>query len=193
MAARGVPPMWNTYIAVDDVDAATERAKGAGGQVLMAPFDIMDAGRMAFVMDPTGAAVGLWQAKRHIGATLVNEHGTLIWNELITDNADAATAFYQAVVGLTTEAMDMGGSSYTVLKAGEEMVGGTQAPPMEGIPNHWHVYFAVDNLDAALAKASELGGTVAVPPFDTPIGPMAVLTDPQGAMFSLFAPTGEVR
>ena len=55
MAAQGAPPMWNTYIAVDDVDAADERAKAAGGQVLMEPFDVMDAGRMSFVMDPTGA------------------------------------------------------------------------------------------------------------------------------------------
>ena len=191
MAAQGAPPMWNTYIAVTDVDAAAERAKAAGGQVLMPPFDVMEAGRMTFVMDPTGAAVGLWQANKHIGATLVNEPGTLIWNELITDNAEAAAAFYGAVVGLTADAMDMDGSPYTVWKAGDDMVGGTMAPPMEGVPNHWHVYFAVENINDAVAKATKLGATVVAGPFETPIGPMAALSDPQGAMFSLFAPIGD--
>jgi hypothetical protein len=190
---EGAPPRWNTYLAVEDVDAAAERATAAGGQVLMAPFDVMDAGRMAAVMDPTGAAVLVWQAKEHFGAGLVNEPGTLIWNELITDNAEAAAAFYGAVVGLTTESMDMDGNPYTVLKAGDAMVGGSQPPPMEGVPNHWHVYFAVENIDAALAKAGELGATVVAGPFETPIGPMAALSDPQGAMFSLFAPTGEAQ
>jgi len=73
--------------------------------------------------------------------------------------------------------------------AGKE-VGGTTPPMMEGVPNHWHVYFAVADTDASAAKVTELGGSVMVPPFDTPIGKMAVVTDPQGAVFSLFqAPT----
>src|ERR1700690_649940 len=62
MAAAGVPPMWNTYLAVDSADDAAAKVEAAGGQVAMAPFDVMDAGRMAFVLDPGGAAVGLWQA-----------------------------------------------------------------------------------------------------------------------------------
>ena len=100
-APEGRPPMWNTYIAVDDVDAAVDNVGPAGGQVLMAPVDIGEAGRMAFVADPTGPAVGLWQANRHIGATLVGEPGAPIWNELITDKPESALAFYEAVVGLT--------------------------------------------------------------------------------------------
>ncbi|HLN05429.1 MAG TPA: VOC family protein [Acidimicrobiales bacterium] len=193
MIAGGAPPMWNTYIAVDDVDAATERAQAAGGQVLMQPFDVMEAGRMSFVADPTGAAVGLWQAKGHIGATIVNEHGACIWNELLTDDGEAATAFYTAVVGLIPEPMDMAGDSYTVLKVGDRMVGGTMAPPMEGIPNHWHVYFAVDDIDEAVAKALELGASVLNGPFETPVGRMAALSDPQGAMFSLHQSSGEAE
>ena len=89
MAAAGAPPMWNTYLAVDSVDDATAKVEAAGGKVAMAPFDIMDAGRMAFVMDPAGAPVALWQANQHIGATLVNEPGTLSWNELITADPGA--------------------------------------------------------------------------------------------------------
>ena len=191
MAAQGVPPFWNTYLAVDDVDAVTAAARGAGGQVMMEPFDVMEAGRMSVVVDPSGAMVNLWQAGEHIGATLVNEPGTLIWNELLTDNGEAAYAFYGDVLGLTTEVSDMGGNPYTLFKAGGEMVGGSMPPPMEGILNHWHVYFAVEAMDAALEKARQLGAKIVNGPMPTPIGPMATLSDPQGAIFSLFEPSGE--
>ena len=187
MASAGVPPMWNTYLAVDSVDDAVAKVEPAGGKVAMAPFDVMDAGRMAFVMDPSGAPVALWQAGQHIGAGLVNEPGTMVWNELITTDEGAA-AFYQTVVGLTTSTMDMGIGPYTLFEAAGQMVGGTTAPQMPGVPNHWHVYFAVDDADATAAKAGELGGSVVVPPFDTPVGRIAVLADPQGAVFSILKP-----
>ena len=185
MAAAGAPPMWNTYLAVDSADEATAKVEAAGGKVGMTPFDIMDAGRMSFVIDPSGAPVALWQANQHIGATLVNEPGAISWNELVTTDPDV-TKFYSDVIGLTAETMDMGGQPYTVFKAGEAMVGGSMAPQMPGVPNHWHVYFGTDDADATAAKATELGGSVIVPPFDTPVGRMAVLSDPQGAVFSLF-------
>jgi hypothetical protein len=190
LAARGVPPFWNTYIAVDDVDAATAAVKGAGGQVAMEPFDVMDAGRMSAVTDPGGATACLWQAKEHIGARLVNEPGALIWNELITDEPDASFAFYHEVLGLDSELSDMGGNPYTLLKVGDDMVAGSMPPPMEGVANHWHVYFAVEDLDASLEQARGLGAGVIAGPISTPIGSMATLSDPQGALFSLFQPTG---
>ena len=185
MAAAGAPPMWNTYLAVDSVDEATAKVEAAGGKVAMAPFDVVDAGRMSFVMDPSGAAVALWQAGQHIGSGLVNEPGTVIWNELITDDP-AAVSFYEQVLGLTAATADMGGNKYTLLQVGGKEVAGTTQPQMEGVPNHWHVYFAVTDADATAARITELGGSVMVPPFDTPIGKMAVVTDPQGAVFSLF-------
>jgi predicted enzyme related to lactoylglutathione lyase len=185
MAAAGAPPMWNTYLAVDSADEATAKVEAAGGKVGMAPFDVMDAGRMSFVLDPSGAAVALWQANQHIGATLVNEPGTINWNELITDDP-SVLKFYSDVLGLSTESMDMGeGQPYTVFKAGEAMVGGLTPPQMPGVPSHWHVYFGTDDADATAAKATELGGSVIVPPFDTPVGRIAVLSDPQGAIFSV--------
>jgi predicted enzyme related to lactoylglutathione lyase len=187
MAAAGAPPMWNTYIAVDDVDAAAAKVEAAGGQVAMQPSDIMDAGRMAFVMDPCGAGVALWQAGNHIGATLVNEPGTVTWNELITSDP-AVTKFYEQVLGMTTSTMDMGQGEYTLFHAGGQMVGGSTPPQMEGIPNHWHTYFAVDDADATAGKATELGGGVLVAPFDTPVGRMAVVCDPQGATFTVMKP-----
>ena len=191
MAAQGVPPMWNTYIAVDSVDDCVAKVGAAGGQIAMPAFDIMDAGRMAFVLDPGGAAVGLWQAGGHIGASRVNEPGTVIWNELITADPAGSTGFYQQVVGMTTSDMEMEGQKYTVFETGEAQVGGTTPPQMPGTPNHWHVYFATADADATAARATELGGSVLVPPFDTPVGRIAVLRDPQGAAFSVLQPAGE--
>jgi len=185
LKAAGAPAMWNTYLAVDSVDDATAKVAAAGGTVAMEPFDVMDAGRMSFVMDPSGAAVALWQAKQHIGAGLVNEPGTVIWNELITDNPDAV-GFYEQVLGVTTSTADMGENKYTMFEVGGQQVGGTMPPQMAGVPNHWHVYFAVADADATVAKIKQLGGSVVVEPFDTPIGKMAVVADPQGAVFSLF-------
>jgi|SRR5579859_6667976 len=185
LAAAGAPPMWNTYLAVDSVDEAAAKVAPAGGTVAMEPFDVMDAGRMAFVMDPSGAAVAFWQAGSHIGAGLVNEPGTVVWNELITDSP-AAVTFYEQVLGLGTATAEMDGDKYTMFQVGGKEVGGTTPPQMAGVPNHWHVYFAVEDADATAAKIRELGGSVMVEPFDTPIGKMAVVTDPQGAAFSIF-------
>jgi uncharacterized protein len=190
MAAAGAGAVWNTYLAVDNADDATARVQAAGGQVAMAPFDIPGgAGRMAFVLDPSGAPVAFWQAGTHIGATLVNEPGTVLWNELVTTDL-SATAFYQAVLGMTATAMDMGDTKYTVFQVGDAQVGGAAEPPMPGIPNHWHVYFAVGDADASAAKITELGGEILVPPFDIPVGRIAVARDPQGAMFSIIKSAG---
>ena len=124
-APPGVPPIWNTYLAVDDVDAAAEKAAPAGGQLLMPPADVGDAGRMAFVADPTGAVVGLWQANRHIGATLVGDTGAVVWTELSTDKPQSALAFYETVVGLAHAAVAMApGLNYILFKVGGNEVGG---------------------------------------------------------------------
>ena len=115
----------------------------------------------------------------------MNEPGTVVWNELITDNP-AALPFYEQVLGLTTTTTEMGEDKYTMFQVGGKEVGGTMPPQTAGMPNHWHVYFAVADADAAAAKIRELGGSVMAGPFDTPIGKMAVVTDPQGAAFSIF-------
>lgn len=193
MAAAGAPPMWNTYIAVDSADEAAAKVTAAGGQLAMPVFDVMEAGRMAFALDPGGAAVGLWQANQHIGATRVNEPGTVSWNELITADPGASLGFYQQVLGMNASEQDMGdGNKYTVFEATDgRQVGGTTPPYAPGTPNHWHVYFATADADATAAKAAEQGGTVLVPAFDTPVGRIAVLQDPQGAVFSIIKLSGE--
>jgi predicted enzyme related to lactoylglutathione lyase len=188
LAAAGAPPMWNTYLAVDSADDAVSKVEAAGGQVAMAPFDVMDAGRMAFILDPAGAAVAFWQARNHNGASLVNEPGTVIWNELVAADPPAAARFYEQVLGLSAETVNMGEGEYTMFQAAGRPVGGTTKPQAEGVPGHWHVYFAAAGADVTAAKAGELGGAVLVQPFDTAAGRMAVLRDPQGATFSIIQP-----
>src|SRR5262245_53617224 len=98
---EGGPPAatWNTYIWVDSADDTTAKAQAAGGAVLMEPFDVMDAGRMAVLGDPEGAVFMVWQARTNKGAHVVNEHGALNFNGLATRNVEAAKEFYGAVFG----------------------------------------------------------------------------------------------
>jgi predicted enzyme related to lactoylglutathione lyase len=195
-ALQGAPPAWNTYVAVDSADAAAETAHAAGGNVLLAPFDVFDAGRTAVLQDPAGAVVSVWQAGRHRGAGVVNEPGTLVWNELSTRDVEGSQAFYAAVFGWRSLAMEFEGARYyTWHLAGEgelepqSAVGGMM--PMDGdmwpsdLPASWSTCFAVENADASVATATELGAFVTIAPFDTPAGRIAVLADPVGAVVSL--------
>jgi hypothetical protein len=156
----------------------------------MPPFDVMDAGRMTVVADPGGAIIGIWQPNRHRGAELANEPGTWSWNELATRDMEAAAKFYNAVFGWETETHEFGEGSYTEFKLdGKSIAGGMEMGdrfPSE-VPPHWTVYFAVEDTDATLEKAKELGGSVSFDPMDSPAGRFAGLADPQGARFSVIA------
>lgn len=174
------PPMWNTYIASDGVDATAAKISAAGGTLLTEPFDVMGAGRMAFAIDPTGGSFGVWQAGQHIGAQLVNEPVALVWNELHTPDRAAANAFYSAVFGWTQEPFGEPAMSYDVQKVGDQMVGGIfQSDGEFG----WQVYFAVPDADATAAKTVELGGEVVSEPAEMPYGRDTVLRDPDGVLF----------
>lgn len=190
--AEGQPAMWTTYVSTDDAESVAAKVRDAGGQVVMEPFDVLGVGRMAVFVDPGGAYFSVWQPQTHHGADVVNEPGALSWNELATRDIDAAKAFYGAVFGWEGETNAYGETSYTEWKLGGRSVGGMIAMneqwPAE-VPPHWMVYFAVEDADAAVARAEELGGRVAVPPTDTPAGRFAVLNDPHGAVFSVIALT----
>jgi uncharacterized protein len=208
---EGAPPMamWNTYVWVESADDAAAKAKDAGGGVAMEPFDVMDAGRMAVLMDPEGAAICAWQAKEHKGARVVNEHGSLNFNGLETRDPEGAKAFYGAVFGWTTLALGPGVEMWTLPGYGDYLerdnpglrkqiadVGGPPgfedvvasivpiADDEPDIPSHWSVTFAVDDADEIASKATELGGKVVMPPFDAPWVRSTVIADPQGATFT---------
>ena len=187
---EGQPAMWTTYVSTDDADAVVARVREAGGQVVMDPFDVLGAGRMAVFADTAGAFISVWQPQTHHGADVVNEPGSFCWNELATRDIDVAKRFYEAVFDWRGETNAYGDSSYTEWQLGGRTIGGMiqmneQWP--QDVPPHWMVYFAVEDVDASAAKAEELGGKIAVPPTDTPAGRFAVLNDPHGAVFSIIA------
>ena len=185
---EGQPSAWVSYISVDDADATVGQAKKSGAMVFVEPMDVGDIGRMAVFADPTGAAIGIWQPKSFKGAELANEPGTFAWNELNTRDVTAAKAFYTQVFGWEANDLDMGGMSYTEWKVGEKSVAGMMTMPdmvPAEVPAHWLVYFGVDDTDASVSKATELGATTVVPPTDIPPGRFAVLSDPDGATFAV--------
>jgi uncharacterized protein len=214
---EAAPPvaMWNTYIWVDSADDTASKVRDAGGGVLMEPFDVMDAGRMAVFTDPEGAAFCVWQAKELMGAKVVNEPGSLNFNGLATRDVAGAKAFYGSVFGWSTLNVGGGAEMWTLpgygdylerdnpdlrkqlAEAGgpagfEDVVASINPTPDDqpDTPAHWSVTFAVDDADATAARASELGGRVVVPPFDAPWVRMTIINDPQGATFiaSKFVP-----
>ena len=186
-AQPGQPTVWTVYISTPDVDSTLAMVKDAGGEVVMPAMDIMDAGRLGIFQDPTGAFVGLWQGAQHTGAQIMNETGSFAWAELHTPDMEAAKTFYTSVFGWTEKTSPLGPMEYTEWKLGDESIGGgmTLSDEMQGVPPHWMVYFAVDDVDVAAAKVQELGGTVMVQPDDFPGGRFAIVTDPQGATFGL--------
>ena len=189
---KGMPPAWASYVTVDNVDETTKRAVANGGKALKEPFDVMDVGRMSVVQDPTGAVLCLWTAKKHIGAGVFHDPGSMTWNELFTTDIDRAGKFYTSTLGWTTQAVDMGpGGTYTLFNRPGHSgnVGGMMpiGPQMQGTPPHWLVYFAVTDVDAKAKQVTQLGGKVLSPPMDIPnIGRFAIVQDPQGAVFSIY-------
>jgi uncharacterized protein len=181
----GVPSMWNSYVKVSDADAVAARAKELGANVHAPPFDVMTAGRMAVIQDPQGAFFMLWQPGEHIGAALVNAPGALVWNELQSPDLDASASFYGDLFGWSTEAMDTSQGRYlTILNQGAYNGGMRDLTPPS--PPNWLVYFAVEDLDAALVKLGELGGSALSGTIDVQIAKLVVVMDPQGAVFALY-------
>jgi uncharacterized protein len=179
------PPHWNSYVTVSSADESAAKAKELGADVIEEPFDVMDAGRMALIKDPTGAALCIWQPRQAIGAGRVNEPGCLTWNELHTPDPDRAVEFYGGLFGWSSEAMDTGGGPpYTVVRNGDRTNGGVM-PTQEGEPPNWVPYFVVESRDDAVAKATELGGRELFQ-MDMEQGRIAILADPQGAAFAVF-------
>lgn len=187
------PPVWTTYLAASDAEAVSERIGAAGGTVMMAPMQVMGFGTMAVAADPTGAVFGLWQAGDHKGTSIVNEPGTLVWNECLTRDFEAAKTFYATVFGYGHQDMSGDGFTYATLDVDGKTVGGLgglgQAPPE--VPSHWMTYFAVEDTDAAAAKAVELGATVQSEPRDSEFGRIAVIQGPVGEVFSVITAPAE--
>jgi hypothetical protein len=180
------PPRWAMYINVDDVDEVATRIESAGGRTVVAPMEVMKAGRMAVFTDVTGAVVSAWQPREHIGAELAGEPATVVWCELATSDMARSKQFYADVFGWEWGGVD----SYAEAQLGGRTVAGVQHRPAglpSDAPDHWLVYFGADDVDADTQRAVDLGAAVLVPPTDVPgTGRFSVVADPQGAAFGLY-------
>lgn len=188
-AQAATPDMWSTYLRSDDATATIAAAAEHGGQVYMEPMDVPEQGRMAYIADATGAAVGIWQPREHKGYEIVAEPGAPVWHELHAKKYGAAVTFYQQVFGWETTVMsDTPEFKYTTLGAGDNAKAGildaSAFLPAEA-PSNWVIYFGVENTDATVDQAVELGATVIHPAEDSPFGRVATLADPTGAVFKV--------
>jgi hypothetical protein len=185
----GVPPHWMLYIATDDVNASASRAGDLGATVLMPPLDVMDAGRMAVLKDPTGAPFCLWQAKETAGVGAKGVDGAFCWADLNTPDVQRASEFYSKLCGWIFEKSANDSSGYLHIKNGDEYIGGV--PPHQAgsplLPPHWLLYFQTSDCDKTVAKAKGNGAQVYFGPVSMEnVGRFAVLADPQGAGFAVF-------
>lgn len=190
---EGMPAAWNSYINTSDADATAKKAERAGGSVLMAPMDVMEAGRMAVLRDPSGASICLWEPRQHIGARLVNGTGLFGWSELLTRQPDAVRSFYEEAFGWQLVDQDMGpAGTYTVATFdGHRSFAGLMQMPEDvpdHVPNYWTIYLGSEDVDADCKRVQELGGAIVAEPFSIPgVGRVAVVADPQGGTFNLMA------
>ena len=184
----GVPPHWNTYFSVTNVDESVARVQQAGGSLLFGPMDVFAAGRMAMLQDRQRAVFAVWQAEGHIGCRVKGEPGAIMWNELMTSDQTDATEFYTGLLGLGSGSME-GPMEYTLLKvSGDDVAGVMQiTEDMGPVPPNWMVYFGVANVDDTTSQAEALGAIVLVPGTDIPgVGRFATIQDPEGAVFGMF-------
>ena len=192
-------PAWNTYVEVESVDSAAQDVEAAGGKVLAGPFDAPPAGRIAAVADRAGAPFSIWQPDARRGAELVNEPSAWSMSALNTPDLDEAAEFYRAVFGWETMPFQLGEFEITMFRL-PGYVGGQPEQPVprdvvaamaplagengNGPKPHWSVDFWVGDVDATADKATELGGSVVMPPYDIPGLRQAVLMDSEGVAFS---------
>ncbi|URN17644.1 MULTISPECIES: VOC family protein [Streptomyces] len=191
-------PAWMLYFHTPDAEAVATAVRAGGGTVTLDPMDVLDLGRMALFTDPTGAGFGVWQPGANRGLDAVGEPGALCWTELYTPDPVADLSFYDMVFGMEAHtAAEGAGGAYTLLRpsgAGpaspDDAFGGVvplASDPSEtaGGPS-WTPYFAVDDLEAAIAEAERNGGKVRKGPTDVAgLGRCAKLTDPYGARFAV--------
>jgi predicted enzyme related to lactoylglutathione lyase len=187
MKGMGVPPHWKHYIAVDDVDAAVGRVELLGGKIHMPPVDVPNIGRMAAVADREGASFVLFRTAG--GLQRINEPGAYCWSELYSNDPAQAVEFYTGLLGWDVKASPGYWEFGPV--AGRHVAGMLEIRPEWGpVPPNWMAYFQVADLDASMAKVSDLGGQIPMPVLDIEkVGRCAMVGDPTGAYFMIIQMT----
>lgn len=190
-APEGVPQHWVSYLEVADVDAAAKQITALGGSLIAEPFDIPGSGRAVLAKDPSGAGFAAFTGANPDEAPPEEPrlHG-VCWHELMTDDVEGTAKFYGELVGYTTEPM---GPGVLVLKQGDAMRGTIRQKPemAKDGPNHWMVYFLVDDVAESSKKAEALGASTLKPSTEIPgMGTFSVQSDPQGGVFALWKNAG---
>ncbi|MER5962826.1 VOC family protein [Streptomyces sp. NPDC002057] len=183
-----LPIAWTPYLATVDADETAEGIRGCGGTVAVGPLDAGEAGRLAICSDPVGAVFGVWEAAAHHGTATAGPPGTSVWNELITYETSSVGKFYRSVFGYEVEPVVSADHDYATL-----LVDGRPVASLHGVGNalprdrgpHWMTYFEVADTDAAARLVLQLGGQVLQPPRDATAGRLALVADPEGAVFTL--------
>lgn len=179
--------VWTVHLKSSDIDTSEQRITAAGGRVLV-KYGLPELGTTMIAVDPTGATFGVWQPGAHTGAELVDEPGAMCWHELYTRDPEAADHFYRAVFGHEQRRMEGDGDiDYMIYSRDGQGVAGRMKMTAEfgAAPPRWETFFAVVNLDAALAKLGPLAGKSMFGPIETPYGRVAKVADPHGAMFAI--------
>ncbi|MER6732204.1 VOC family protein [Streptomyces puniciscabiei] len=188
MPGQEGPSQWCLYFASPDAAATAEKIRDNGGEVLMEPMQVGDFGTMCLAREPSGAVFGVWQAGSHEGFEATATPGAYCWAEVFTREPEKADAFLSGVFPYRMKDIVDDAVDFRMFDVGEDTVLGrmrmTDDFPPE-VPSYINVYFTVDDCDAAVARATRLGGVLRFGPMSSPFGRFAALSDPQGANFSV--------
>jgi uncharacterized protein len=180
--------LWVPYVAVDDVDACADAAVFAGGTITAST---QDTDRRVVITDPEGAVIGICAPNDDQAVVLTEGAGTIWWAEVLAKNPSVLQEFYRRLFGWQfTEQPLEPHRLYVVWKRGEKSVGGLLpiGPGWNSSPR-WQVLFQVDNLDAAVGRVVDAGGTCEFGPLDVPrAGLLTSVRDPRGALHVLVQP-----
>lgn len=186
--ATGIPSHWISYVSVEDCEAAVQAATALGGTCLFPTMEVPGVGRFAVIQDPQGAMIKPFEVAGDVRIPDDNASGRFCWDELLTDNVDAARSFYRTLFGWSSiERMVPGLGAYTLFRAGEQDVAGVlPMPPDSESISGWLTYLSAADLDERCSKAEALGATVRIKPQNlSGVGRIAVLSDPNGATFAM--------
>ncbi|MDQ4053930.1 MAG: VOC family protein [Actinomycetota bacterium] len=192
--SSGAPPTWSVYLESNDAADTAEMVKANGGQVHVEPMQVGEMGHMAFCTDPSGAAVGIWQPLEHKGFGVRGVVGAPTWFELHTVGYEDVIPFYENAFGWVTHtAAESPEFRYTTLGVEEDALAGIMDDSVfdSAGPSYWTFYVQVDDTDATLSCAVELGGVVQQEAEDTPYGRLATVADPAGIPFKVMGPHRE--